>query len=214
MQAQQQRAAAAQWRRRGAAAAAGAQRRARAAAAPRPPPAPGAAPPAKQQLQPLIYEAIALDMDGTLTKAHIDFVDMRQRTGTPQRRGMGARNRCSKPCVQQPSCSAASKADEPARPAHLPGIPVGDLFVNMESWEEPDEVARAMGGCAGARGDEGVKGGSCAGAGPWRPAADKGLDIGCSGAGEGAGQWRALLTHAKPWRPHHPLPLSRRDPGD
>ena len=25
------------------------------------------------------------------------------------------------------------------------GIPVGDLFVNMESWEEPDEVARAMG---------------------------------------------------------------------
>lgn len=44
-------------------------------------------------------------MDGTLTKAHIDFVDMRQRTG----------------------------------------IPVGDLFVAMESWEEPEEVARAMG---------------------------------------------------------------------
>ena len=27
----------------------------------------------------------------------------------------------------------------------LPGIPVGDLFVAMESWEEPSEVARAMG---------------------------------------------------------------------
>jgi hypothetical protein len=43
-------------------------------------------------------------------------------------------------------------ADAP--PAHLPGapgIPVGDLFVNMESWEEPDEVARAMGGCPGRR---------------------------------------------------------------
>ncbi|KAI8468343.1 MAG: HAD-like domain-containing protein [Monoraphidium minutum] len=53
----------------------------------------------------LLYDAVALDMDGTLTKAHIDFVDMRKRTG----------------------------------------IPVGDLFVAMESWEEPEEVARAMG---------------------------------------------------------------------
>ncbi|GBF88396.1 hypothetical protein Rsub_01108 [Raphidocelis subcapitata] len=61
-----------------------------------------AAPPARQEApsvagKQLLYEAIALDMDGTLTKAHIDFVDMRKRTG----------------------------------------IPIGDLFVVMESWEEP-----------------------------------------------------------------------------
>lgn len=31
----------------------------------------------------LIYDAVALDMDGTLTKAHIDFVDMRKRTNIP-----------------------------------------------------------------------------------------------------------------------------------
>eukprot|EP00775_Hariotina_reticulata_P013404 gene13404-13532_t len=43
-------------------------------------------------------------MDGTLTQAHIDFVDMRKRTG----------------------------------------IPVGDLFVAMESWEEPERIKASM----------------------------------------------------------------------
>jgi hypothetical protein len=43
---------------------------------PQPPP-----PPSHTTQGKLIYDAIALDMDGTLTQAHIDFVDMRKRTG-------------------------------------------------------------------------------------------------------------------------------------
>lgn len=52
----------------------------------------------------LLYDGIALDMDGTLTSCVIDFQDMRKRTG----------------------------------------IPVGDLFVAMESWEEPDDIRASM----------------------------------------------------------------------
>jgi hypothetical protein len=76
MQLSQSRSAAAgasQWRRRGGVATL--QHRVCAAAAPQPVDAPAS------KKQHLVYEAIALDMDGTLTKAHIDFVDMRKRTG-------------------------------------------------------------------------------------------------------------------------------------
>uniref|UniRef100_A0A383VST6 Methyltransferase domain-containing protein n=1 Tax=Tetradesmus obliquus TaxID=3088 RepID=A0A383VST6_TETOB len=54
--------------------------------------------------QRLLYDGVVFDMDGTLTQAHIDFADMRARTG----------------------------------------IPVGDLFVAMESWEEPERIKQSM----------------------------------------------------------------------
>ncbi|GLC58380.1 hypothetical protein PLESTB_001352600 [Pleodorina starrii] len=57
-----------------------------------------------QESRPLFYKAIVFDMDGTLTEAHIDFADMRARTG----------------------------------------IPVGDLFTVMESWEEEPRIAASM----------------------------------------------------------------------
>ncbi|GIL87479.1 hypothetical protein Vretimale_1626 [Volvox reticuliferus] len=54
--------------------------------------------------RPLYYKAIVFDMDGTLTEAHIDFADMRARTG----------------------------------------IPVGDLFTVMESWDEDARIRASM----------------------------------------------------------------------
>ncbi|KXZ45261.1 hypothetical protein GPECTOR_56g357 [Gonium pectorale] len=52
----------------------------------------------------LYYKGIVFDMDGTLTEAHIDFADMRQRTG----------------------------------------IPMGDLFTVMESWDDAARIAASM----------------------------------------------------------------------
>lgn len=77
-------------------------------------------------------------MDGTLTSCIIDFQDMRKRTGG---------------CVLSVSPSVSSASTHTLHPARsctlplphtTPGIPVGDLFVAMESWEEPERVKASM----------------------------------------------------------------------
>lgn len=161
---------------------------------------------AKQQL---LYDGIALDMDGTLTSCVIDFVDMRKRTGggssstapiphTPQHARVTSATLTSaltastnfqfptplpptsltpspppslrvppqapllRTCSLQQCCPVFSTRTPPAvstsphpspltltlspcpPPTTTTGIPVGDLFVAMESWEEPEAIKASM----------------------------------------------------------------------
>ena len=105
----------------------------------------------------LLYDAIALDMDGTLTKAHIDFVDMRKRTNIPvggkeakRRWGefVGGGVHLERTHIQQLRRRLAGRLIKPnddLNALYSKNNDDADLFVAMESWEEPDEVARAMG---------------------------------------------------------------------